>query len=245
MIKGKFLKIPLFILTLVFCLYFSGLTIAGDCANENDYGGPQTISENYKYTDCWNIVEPGDLAWDIDNSPPSMMDAGQSVALAVIGDNTPDTYKWSVQGGNGFSLATPDGVENTLSTTPDACGTAKITVTGCDGKTINAFVRSTHESGWVYIRNGNACELSGPYDNIHWYGSGATAWKTLGHKQVHQYLIKYNEPDCWASLPHWCPDGEGMCLLVGTEWEEHYCTCAVENTYTEYVNENETRVLIY
>ena len=164
---------------LVFCLHFSGLTIAGDCANENDYGGPQTISENYKYTDCWNIVEPGDLAWDIDNSPPSMMDAGQSVALAVIGDNTPDTYKWSVQGGNGFSLATPDGVENTLSTTPDACGTAKITVTGCDGTTVSGTVRCTANSQWYH--QGHVAPLPHYFSNYKETIYGGVKWTTYGY----------------------------------------------------------------
>jgi len=107
MTKGKFLKICFVTLMLVFCLHFSGLALAGDCAECSNTGVPQTVYGNYEYTPEW--FPP--LQYDPAN--PQTIQRNQSVAISVIGGIPP--YTWSVSG-TGFTLAseTTWGLSNTL-----------------------------------------------------------------------------------------------------------------------------------
>ncbi len=53
MLKEKIVKIFLLILMLVSCLSFSGLTYAGDCANNSFGQGTPSITSNYKNKPGW------------------------------------------------------------------------------------------------------------------------------------------------------------------------------------------------
>jgi len=65
-----------------------------------------------------------------------------SEAVYVVANNTPLT--WSVSG-TGFSLehTETDGTGNILHAAETACGTAKITITGCDGQSATGYVLCT------------------------------------------------------------------------------------------------------
>jgi len=81
-----------------------------------------------------------------------------SETVYVMANNTPLT--WSVSG-TGFSLEheETEGLGNVLHADETACGSATITVTGCDGQQATGYVRCT-TGQWVL--KSNECVLSGP-----------------------------------------------------------------------------------
>ena len=107
MIKSKFFKIPFFILMLVFCLYFSGIALAGDCAEKAGGVGTPTVPGEFTIVPDWHPP----LQYDPAN--PQTIDRNNTITISVIGGNPP--YTWSVSG-TGFTLAntTTTGLSNTL-----------------------------------------------------------------------------------------------------------------------------------
>jgi len=105
------------------------------------------ITINYNYA----------IEFDYDTSGATVA-RNNSVAIAVIANNTPLT--WSVSG-TGFSLehAETAGVGNILHADAVACGSATITCTGCDGSVAIGYVRCTTGSWQSTVSN--ACILRG------------------------------------------------------------------------------------
>jgi len=93
-----------------------------------------TIPEEYT-----PLPEP-ELQFDPSN--PDEIDRNSSISINIIGGCPP--YTWSVSG-NGFSLqeSQTTGLTNTLIADGTACGSATITVTGCDGNSVTGHVRCT------------------------------------------------------------------------------------------------------
>lgn len=99
--------------------------------------------------DC--CVPDAAMAWDSGTSAETVAREA-SVTVAITGNNTP--FTWSVSG-TGFTLdnATTTGLTNTLNADATACGSATITVTGCDETVITGYVRGT-TGQWVLIYDG-------------------------------------------------------------------------------------------
>jgi len=96
--------------------------------------------------DC--CVPDAAMAWDYGTSAATVARSA-SVTVAITGNNTP--FTWSVSG-TGFTLdeVTTTGLTNTLNADASACGSATITVTGCDSKVAIGYVRCT-TGQWVII----------------------------------------------------------------------------------------------
>ena len=133
------------------------------------------ITINYDYA----------IEWDTETSAETIGQS-DSVAIAVIANNTPLT--WSVSG-TGFSLehAETAGVGNILHAGAGACGPATIICTGCDGQSVTGYVRCT-TGQWVIIEKlsegDSACMgVGAPF----WlYG---TWWAGIGGKyKVEEYM---------------------------------------------------------
>jgi hypothetical protein len=97
------------------------------------------------------------IAWDYDTSAAEIVRETSENVYATA-NNTPLT--WSVSG-TGFSLehAETTGFGNVLHADETACGSAEITVTGCDEQSATGYVRCT-TGQWAHWRN-NFCDLAG------------------------------------------------------------------------------------
>jgi len=99
-------------------------------------------------------VPDPDMAWDEDVSAETV-GFDQAVAIAITGLNWP--FTWEVEG-EGFYLDSgrliktieTEDVSAVLYTDDTACGTATITVTGCDGRSVTGYVVST-EGQWIEV----------------------------------------------------------------------------------------------
>ena len=145
--KFKIFMISLFVLMILFCLKLSGHSIAGDCDDKRGSVGTSTVSGDHAYSAHWVCTEDPDLEYDTVNSSETV-DRNESAALFVIGNNAP--YTWSVSD-TGFWFDAAH-TQTTIVTSNNstgvyadsaACGTAKITVTGCDDNTATGRVRCT------------------------------------------------------------------------------------------------------
>ena len=107
------------------------------------------ITINYDYSIEFNYPDP-----------ETEINKNDSVVISVIANNTPLTWEVS---GTGFSLehAETDGCGNVLHADETACGSAKITVKGCDDEEAIGYVRCT-TGQWSSATNG--CMLSGVAD---------------------------------------------------------------------------------
>jgi hypothetical protein len=85
------------------------------------------------------------IVWDYDHST-SVIEPNDTGPLQI--DDPAETcgpYDWTVSG-TGYTLAqsTTEGFTNTLISSPTAEGDAIITVTGCDGRSIQETIRGVH-----------------------------------------------------------------------------------------------------
>lgn len=147
------------------------------------------------------ICQPDpNLRWDSAISA-EVISPGASATIGVIGANYP--FKWEVSG-YAFSLqyAETEGATNTLIAGSGACGSAEITVTGCDGVQIVEYVRSIIGQ-WTSSTAG--CKLKGVIGTVtlanpnpgHPYSYNIT--KTSGRwKQSDSYV---------GSMASWCQFG--------------------------------------
>jgi len=155
------------------------------------------------------------IAWDSVTSAETIA-RSDSASVAItdsVGYGFP--YAWSVSG-TGFTLdnAQTDGLTNTLNADASACGTATITVTGCDGTVVTGEVRCT-TGKWVthttcanFASCGSGC------------GNGGCAG-TVGNKLKYQisYCVQNNINNCiYCSLtPQTCPDYGGCVTGAGAD----------------------------
>jgi len=156
------------ILTSVFCLHLSGLTVAEDCWDRE--GGSPTVTGNHTYTPEWYP------AFQYDPNNPDEIDRNSSVEISVIGGFP--SYTWQVSG-NGFSIpSSTTGRTNNLSADDTACGAATITVTDKYGDNCTGYVRCTTGSWSDFVQvaitvkgdvcpdNPNCKSSSGSYDYV-------------------------------------------------------------------------------
>ncbi len=106
------------------------------------------------------------IAWDETN-----LTVAQSSSVGVdISDSTGlgGPYSWSVSG-TGFTMAnaTTTGTANTLITDATACGTATITIIGCDGNTISGIVKCT-TGVWTLISTCQGGNCTQQVSNCDW-----------------------------------------------------------------------------
>lgn len=120
------------------------------------------------------------IAWDYGSSVETIARETSETVYATA-NNTPLT--WSVSG-TGFSLehAETEGSGNVLHADETACGSAEITVTGCDGQQVTGYVRCT-EGQWVVditipAVSGSNCNCAG--------GVGATVLDPV-HKAYYPF----------------------------------------------------------
>lgn len=124
------------------------------------------------------------------------IEQGHSVTVAVTGLNTP--FEWSVSGA-GFTLenATTTGLTNTLIADANACGSATITVTGCDGTLVTGYVRCTtgvwNEESNTSISDTPHCNSSGecPYQQYSWTCGVVSSRIEYGNIQKDSYKTQY------------------------------------------------------
>jgi len=132
-----------------------------------------------------------------------------SEIIYAMANNTPLT--WTVSG-TGFSLehAETDGVGNVLHADATACGSATITVTGCDGQSAIGYVRCT-TGQWVF--KSYAGVLSG--DGICYYSiPGQADYERIeGNKKQQQRVV-----DSGASAYYGCWDPNTNCEALGGEY---------------------------
>lgn len=109
------------------------------------------------------------MAWDYDTSINEVNRGGAGL-VAITGLNAP--FTWSVSG-VGFSLAheTTEGVTNTLDADDTACGSAMVTVTGCDDRSASGYVRC---STGQWVEKATTCQMGGRQGSLinsgsNWY----------------------------------------------------------------------------
>jgi len=131
--------------------------------------------------DCDSCVDDAAMAYDYDTSAATIAQ-NESVTVAVTGLNAP--FIWSVSG-TGFSLASAKttGLINTLIADESSCGSATITVTGCDNVSVTGYVRSTIGK---WILKSNDCVLSGAGTCTQQANGLATYEIILGNKKQYQ-----------------------------------------------------------
>ena len=114
-------------------------------------GGVSGVSRAVVWA-CTDSCEPDPaMAWD-DAESAETVARNASVTVAVTGNNGP--FTWGVSG-TGFTLdnVVTAGLTNTLNADASACGTATITVTGCDSEVVVDYVRCTTGSWSAEIDN--------------------------------------------------------------------------------------------
>ena len=217
MLNVKIPKIVLMILTSVFCLYLTGLTVADECWN-GEGGGP-TFTGNHNYPSGWFP----EFQYDPNN--PDEIDRNNSVALKVIGGTQP--YTWSVSG-NGFSLPNSTTARtNTLSADDTACGTATITITDNCGDTCTGYVRGT-TGQWVQksadcpmkgnigtITGVNGLDTSFEYINGYQKQTHVNTWRG---GSAHESCAESELIDCLA----YCEDPPGLECEYCIDWDPVY-----------------------
>jgi RHS repeat-associated protein len=119
-----------------------------------------------------------------DPGNPDEIDPNSSISINVIGGCSP--YTWSVSG-NGFSLqeSQTTGLTNTLITDEGACGTATITVRGCNDTQITADVKCT-VGDWNYR---GSCGYQNIYEGCGNYG--CNPFYSLHHSTETVYYSNY------------------------------------------------------
>lgn len=165
-----------------------------------------------------DVCDDSAIAWDSTNSPETIARSASATVYITDSLGTGGPYTWSVSG-TGFSLTESEtvGLTNTLNTDGAACGSAVITVTGCDGTEITGYVRCTAGSTWS--SPANLCTTPD--------GWVLQVYCTLIHKQYRDivYCGCIDPNSCPAHTPHPCGALTG-CTPSNPIW----------NTWCAYVN---------
>jgi len=159
-----------------------------------------------------------------DPSNPDEIARNSSISIKIIGGCS--AYTWSVSG-NGFTLdsSTTTGLTNTLYADDTACGSATITVTGCDGTSIEGSLRSTYGT-WVIT---GVCPSSG----IGGAGGCQTVVTILGKYKYSESRCCTFPWDCPGSISYNCtgvdtgvftssPSGSDSCVAQEGCWTSDY-----------------------
>jgi len=213
MLKLTIPKIVLIILTSVFCLHLSGLTVADECWDGE--GGGQNFTGNHNYPSGWFP----EFQYDPNN--PEEIDRNSSVEISVIGGFPP--YTWEVSG-TGFSVLSSTTYRmNTLSADNTACGSATITVTDKYGDICTGFVRCTTgqwSPAWPGVsvdskEKGDYCTNS----NCKVSTGGYNEYGTVG-----KYYYRYDSSSS-SSYWHCQPNCEPICSECGPDGNDNTGVC--------------------
>lgn len=157
------------------------------------------ITINYGYS----------IEYDYDTSAAQIA-REDSELVYVAANNTPLT--WSVSG-TGFSLEheETDGVGNVLHADETACGSATITVTGCDYQSVIGYVRCTTGQ---WSENINGCALGGAPDSIVCNPIQCTIVKTQGKYKQTEKITAGTGANCTVDCSQYC--SAGACIGCNT-----------------------------
>ena len=138
MLKLKSIIHVLLLSTILLCFYPVDHSIAGPCADKSSSGSTPTVTGDHNYTENWH----SEVQFQYDPSSPDEINKNSAITIKVIGGCSP--YTWSVSGA-GFTIAdaTTASFSNTLYADGTACGSATITVIGCEGAQVEGYVRCT------------------------------------------------------------------------------------------------------
>lgn len=225
MLKSKIFITGLLILTVVFCLHLNGRSIAGDCDDLEHSKGTPIITGDHSYPAGWLCTADPDIEYDTENSSETV-DRNDSATILVIGNNAP--FTWTISGtgfwfDSGYTQTTINTTGNVAVVYADntACGSATITVTGCDGTVATGYVRCT-AGQWYTISE--TCGMTGQGVFI--------GWDQNYYFKIYEYIQGKNRQEQWI----------GMLFKMG--WEDTcnnfdcspYCdteTCIIEFTCPE------------
>ncbi len=158
MLKGKIFTLSLSWIILTLCLY---VTLPAHADNSCPLPIPSSPG-NASFPENWrDTCESSTITWNDANSANDLARNSFRVLTIIEESGAGGPYTWSVSG-SGFSLenTNPTGTSNTLYTDGTACGTATITVTGCNGTTeITGYVRCA-TGRWVITGSITSCPFS-------------------------------------------------------------------------------------
>lgn len=170
---------------------------------------------------------PDGIEWD-DGASAETVARNNSCIVAIVADIGCGPFTWSV-GGTDFTLAseTTAGLSNTLIAGPAACGTATITVFGCDGSEAAGYVRCT-TGNWTSQGDNTDCQIAygpsycdetdGRFMHRQFYSSNSVVGPTCSCSNPTPPL---NDPDCFPNL--YC-----MATMVCTQvYSGGYPACSI------------------
>lgn len=148
---------------------------------------------------------PGDIAWDNTNSAKTLARfATGNIVITDTGTNGP--YTWTVEATGTWQLGsvTTEGLTNTLRPFTSSCGTAKITVTGCDGAiSCYGYVRCSNYGSWQDC--GTPVQLATDYENTaSGYNTSSACAGTGIYAPYRVYAGFTLWPECTCSYSECC-----------------------------------------
>lgn len=166
------------------------------------------------------------IAWNDPGSDDTIARSG-TATIAITGSSTP--FTWEITEGTGFTLdySTTTGLSNILRADATACGSATITVTGCDGVSVTGYVRCNEASSWQYQDTGCIVNTTGWLDaadgdcNLY-FGGEFIVGKYKQLNTVH-FKTAANEAECNSvGIPIFGdPPGTNPCLCLAA----HFNVC--------------------
>jgi len=158
--------------------------------------------------DCCNDSE---MSW---SAGVVLIDQSDSVLVTITDSlGTGGPYSWSVDSGTGFSWASAvtSSPKNYLQTTATACGTAILTVTGCDGNSITGYAKCS-AGQWSA-----AFTISGPTEGFDscpkcCVGSGYYSTTTAQYKYFNDVnRIRFQDGTDICNLSTYCINDPVLC----------------------------------
>jgi len=203
------------------------MTVKAIVYNDNTGYSTSLVKTNTYKLNC----DDSGMAWDSGVSSETV--ARNNSATIAITDSTGlgAPYSWSVSG-TGF---TPDnsstvGLTNKINADNTSCGSATITVTGCDGTTITGYIRCT-TGKWVAKA---WCNRSGLATTVKCTALNQTV--TTGKTKIDlSYACKYYQEGCPGSWDAWFSANpvDYPCTVNSASYE-NYISCSSPTPPSDY-----------
>jgi len=154
-----------------------------------------------------------EMEWDDVNSDDTIVRGGNAFVYITDTANLGGPYEWIVSG-VGFSMlhATTVGLGNTLIAGPTACGSAHVSVAGCNGRVVSGYVRCTYGS-WVRI---SSCGPPMTYCNINAIIGQFRYIEVFCYRHQAIYGCCF-DPPCSGGPPLYCASGT---VCDGVLWRD-------------------------
>jgi hypothetical protein len=158
---------------------------------------------------CCDTSTP--VAYDRDNSADTVA-PNNSASVAITGSGTP--FTWAISGTGTWSLTNSEtaGLTNTVNAGGDACGSATITITDCDGNTATGYIRSTggQWSAWTEVDREEAGNTQCVDHTTCSVSSSSTTNRCGGYSDKYQWrTLTGISGDCSCSGSTTCSTGSG------------------------------------